>query len=221
MASAPISHDGVMLHFPMLLQGCPCPPSDIVLYGHRQWFQLKQRWQRIQRQGKACGSNNSITPRQKSSQSFLAAAAGVAHELGGDKRLPARVQNRKKKRAEGKKTKWKIRKNTTGDYKTKWVAVCISGNLLFPKAAHQGAGSEAHGARPQASGSPLGPGVHLSTPQQDRPGLCHRRAHGSLQKRAPGSTGRCARPLCLLCDTAFLKSCKTNSLAAPALPKIP
>lgn len=40
----------------------------------------------------------------------------------------------KKTKAEGKKTKWKIRRKAAGDYKTKWVAACIRGNLLFPKA---------------------------------------------------------------------------------------
>lgn len=100
------------------------------------------------------------------------------------------------------------------------MAVCVRGNLLFPKAAHQGAGSERRGARPQESSSPLSPGVQLSTPQRDRSGLCHWRGHGILQKRAPGSVGRGARPHWLLCDTAFLKSCKTNSLGPLALPKI-
>lgn len=40
----------------------------------------------------------------------------------------------KKTNAEGEKTKWKIRRKAAADYKTKWVAACICGNVLVPKA---------------------------------------------------------------------------------------
>lgn len=126
--------------------------------------------------------------------------------------LPACRRNKKTK-AEGKKTKWKLGKKAAADYKTKWVAVFVRGNLLFPKGAHQGAGSEPHGARPQAA-------AHSAQACSSRSGLCHWRGHGFLQKKAPCSMGRGARPHWLLRDTAFLKSCKTNSLGALALPKM-
>lgn len=117
----------VQLHFIMLPQGCPCPHQTQFFGATGNGYNWNSDCDISRVRARLVAATTGLLG-DKSGQSFLATAAGAAHEL------PAWVQNRRKTKAEGKKTKRKIGKKAAADYKPKWVAVCIHGNLLFPKA---------------------------------------------------------------------------------------
>lgn len=135
----------------------PVPEGNTSVASSPHWHIPWKPWLWcIQSQGKISDINNSVTWWQRTGQSFLAAAAGAACELGGEERLPAQAQTGKRRKK--KKTKQKIGKSST-------------------RLQNQ-----------------MGGCLHL------------------WEFAVPWSW--------LLCDTAFLKSCKTDSLGALALPKI-